>query len=103
MGTGSTHVNAVLGISTSTLDGSSRVRVTGETGMLHVWEMNLLVWTVSVLENGCAAASNGWSVAERMCLSDDCGVWMHCGASGVSGSAKEKVDGRRVSLSSSDS
>jgi hypothetical protein len=71
--------------------------------MLYEWEMNLLVWTVSSLENGCAASSNGWRVADKMCLKDDCGVWMHCGVSWVSGSAKEKDDGRRVSLSSSDS
>ena len=71
--------------------------------MVHVWELNLLVWTVSVLENGCAVSSNGWSVADNICLSDDCGVWMHCGVSGVRGSAKEKVEGRRNSLSSLDS
>lgn len=78
-------------------------RVTGETGMLYVWEMNLLVWTVSVLENGCALSSSGWSVADKMCLNDDWVVWIHCGASGVSGRAKGKDDWRRVSLSSSDS
>ena len=47
-------MNVVLGISTCTGEGMSSVRVTGEIGMLYVWEMNLLVWTVSVLENGCA-------------------------------------------------
>src|SRR5712691_1962781 len=104
MGTGSTHVNADLGISTSTRVGLSRVRVTGETTRLDVCEMNLLVWTVSVLENGgVTPSSGGWSVAVRTCLSDDCGVCMHCGVSTVSGSAKEKVDGRTVSLSSSGS
>jgi hypothetical protein len=96
-------VNAVLGISTSTGEGMSKVRVTGEIGMLYVWEMNLLVWTVSVLENGCAPSSSGWSVADKTCLSDDWGVWMHCGVSGVSWRAKGKDDWRRVSLSSSDS
>ena len=39
------------------------------------------------------------SVAERVCVRPERGVWMHCGVSLVSASAKGKVEGQDVLLS----